>query len=186
MTGSAAPNLDHAGGWAAFLARRRVALGFLTGVAALLLSSPTWASWRAGLLIAIAGEAVRVWAAGHLEKSREVTSSGPYRFTRHPLYVGSTLMAVGVVVASRSAVVAGLAAVYMGTTIAVAVRTEEAFLRQTFGEAYDRYRRSEVEPNGRRFSVVRARRNGEHRTLLGLAGGFALLALKMARAGGAP
>jgi protein-S-isoprenylcysteine O-methyltransferase Ste14 len=179
MTGSAAPDLDHAGGWVAFLARRRVALGFLTGVAALLLSSPTWASWRAGLLIALAGEAVRVWAAGHLEKSREVTSSGPYRFTRHPLYVGSTLIAIGVVVASRSTLVAGLAAVYMGTTIAVAVRTEEAFLRRAFGDDYDRYRRAESAPSERRFSAARARRNGEHRALLGLAAGFALLALKV-------
>ena len=56
--------------------------------AALVLAQPTWPFWRVGPAVALAGEVLRVWAAGHLEKSREVTSSGPYRFTRHPLYVG--------------------------------------------------------------------------------------------------
>src|SRR5687768_13636173 len=67
------------------LARRRVSLGFVAAIIALVLAQPTWASWRLGLLVALAGEAVRVWAAGHLEKSREVTRSGPYRWMRHPL-----------------------------------------------------------------------------------------------------
>ena len=62
------------------LARRRVPLGFVTAVAALVLARPTWTTWRYGLLVALAGEAIRVWAAGHLEKSREVTRSGPYRW----------------------------------------------------------------------------------------------------------
>src|SRR5215208_3082581 len=98
----------------AVLARRRVTLGFVVAAAAVLLADPTWASWRTGLLVALAGEAIRIWAAGHLEKSREVTRSGPYRLTRHPLYAGSALMAVGIVIASRSAVVAVVAALYIG------------------------------------------------------------------------
>ena len=93
------------------LARRRVALGWMVVVATLVLARPTWGTWRSGLTIAALGEAVRVWAAGHLEKSREVTRSGPYRWTRHPLYVGSTIMALGIVIASRSIVVALLAAI---------------------------------------------------------------------------
>ena len=51
------------------------------------LSPACW--WRS------AGEALRMWAAGHLNKSREVTSSGPYRFVAHPLYVGSSMMGAG-------------------------------------------------------------------------------------------
>ncbi|HET7031631.1 MAG TPA: methyltransferase, partial [Casimicrobiaceae bacterium] len=86
---------------ARWLARRRVALGFVVGVATLVLARPTWRTWCVGLSIAAAGEALRIWAAGHLEKSREVTRSGPYRWTRHPLYVGSAIMAVGIVIASR-------------------------------------------------------------------------------------
>jgi protein-S-isoprenylcysteine O-methyltransferase Ste14 len=161
------------------LARKRVAIGFLVGIVSLVLADPTWPSWRAGLVVALAGEAVRVWAAGHLEKSREVTRSGPYRWTRHPLYVGSTLIAVGVAIASRSAVVACVAAVYMAATLTAAIRSEEAFLRQRFGEAYDRYRDAQAEPMQRTFSADRAMRNREHRAILGLAAGFALLALKI-------
>ena len=54
--------------------------------------SPTLMSLATGGAIALAGEAVRVWAAGHVEKSREVTRSGPYRWTRHPLYLGSSII----------------------------------------------------------------------------------------------
>jgi protein-S-isoprenylcysteine O-methyltransferase Ste14 len=161
------------------LARRRVALGFITAIATLFLAHPTWTTWRVGLVIALAGEGVRMWAAGHLEKSREVTRSGPYRFTRHPLYAGSSIMALGIVIASRSAIVAALAAIYMASTISAAIRTEEAFLRQAFGDTYERYRASSAEPMPRRFSLSRAMRNREYRALAGVAAGFALLALKV-------
>jgi protein-S-isoprenylcysteine O-methyltransferase Ste14 len=163
----------------AFLARRRVALGFVTTMAVLVLARPTWATWRAGLLVALVGEAIRVWAAGHLEKSREVTTSGPYRWTGHPLYVGSSIVALGVVVAAWNIPIAVLATVYMGSTIAAAIRTEEAFLGRAFGDAYDRYRQSRVVPAPRRFSLERAMRNREYRAVLGLLVGFGLLALKV-------
>jgi protein-S-isoprenylcysteine O-methyltransferase Ste14 len=161
------------------LARGRVPLGFVAAAATLILARPSWRSWGAGLLVALAGEAIRVWAAGHLEKGREVTRSGPYRFTRHPLYVGSSVLALGIVIASRSLLAAGLAAAYMGATIAAAIRTEEAFLRSTFGGAYDEYAASRGAPMTRRFSWARAMRNREYRALTGVAVGFGLLALRI-------
>jgi protein-S-isoprenylcysteine O-methyltransferase Ste14 len=163
----------------AFLAKKRVPLGFVTTIAALILARPTWATWRAGLLVALAGEAIRVWAAGHLEKSREVTSSGPYRWMGHPLYVGSSILALGVVIAAWSVPLAIVAAIYMGTTITAAIRTEEAFLRRTFGDTYDRYQASRSAPSPRRFSPARVMRNREYRAVAGLIVGFALLALKV-------
>jgi isoprenylcysteine carboxyl methyltransferase (ICMT) family protein YpbQ len=102
-----------------------VALGFLAAVAALLLARPTPLTWWTGLIIAVAGEAVRIWAAGHLEKGSEITRSGPYRWSRHPLYVGSSIIAAGIVIASRSVPVGIVAAFYMGATITAAIRTEE-------------------------------------------------------------
>jgi protein-S-isoprenylcysteine O-methyltransferase Ste14 len=163
----------------AFLARKRVPLGFVTTIAALVLAQPTWTTWRVGLLVALAGEAIRVWAAGHLEKGREVTSSGPYRWTGHPLYVGSAILALGVVIAARSVPLAILAALYMATTITAAIRTEEAFLRRTFGDAFERYQQSRALPTARRFSLSRVVRNREYRAAVGLVVGFALLALKV-------
>ena len=159
------------------LARRRVSIGFVTAVAMLLFARPTWDAWRAGLLIACVGESVRVWAAGHLEKGREVTRSGPYRFLPHPLYAGSVVIAIGVVVASRSVTVAAVALVYMTVTIAAAIRSEEAQLRKAFGSTYDDYRASRAEPMVRRFSVARALRNREYRAVIGVMVGFGILAL---------
>src|SRR6185503_15411930 len=137
----------------AFLAKKRVPLGFVTTIAALILARPTWTTWRYGLLVALAGEAIRIWAAGHLEKGREVTRSGPYRWTGHPLYVGSSVLALGVVIAAHSVVGFVLALIYMVSTLTAAVRTEEAFLRGRFAGAYDAYRRAEGEEMDRRFSM---------------------------------
>jgi len=151
------------------LARLRVPLGFVFGVLAFWLAAPTPRTIVAGGLVAIAGEAVRVWAAGHLEKSREVTSSGPYRLTRHPLYVGSTLMGIGLAIASARWEVGVLVAVYLAATLTAAIRSEEAFLRSAFGDAYDRYRDGRLPAEPRRFSWRRAGRNREYRAVIGLA-----------------
>lgn len=161
------------------IARKRVPLGFLVALATLLVADPTWESWRAGLLVAVVGETIRVWAAGHLEKSREVTRSGPYRWVGHPLYVGSTVVALGIVIAARHMVVTVLATAYMVVTLTAAIRTEESFLRERFGDAYDQYRESRAQPMQRRFSLDRALRNREQRAIAGLVGGFALLALEI-------
>ncbi len=120
------------------LARLRVPIGFAASVAALLFARPTWTSIGWGLALAAAGEATRFWAAGHLEKGREVTSSGPYRFTGHPLYLGSTLLGAGFAVASNSLVVGGMAVAYLGLTLGAAIRSEEAGLRAKFGREYRR------------------------------------------------
>jgi protein-S-isoprenylcysteine O-methyltransferase Ste14 len=162
-----------------FLARRRVSLGFVFAMAALYFSQPTRVSLLAGIAIGSVGEAIRVWAAGHLEKSREVTTSGPYRFTRHPLYLGSSIMAVGVAVASRSLVVAVVMIVYMGATIAAAIRTEEAFLRKQFGGAYDDYAASRGPNAARQFSLARAWRNKEYRAVTGFAAFVGLMIARM-------
>jgi protein-S-isoprenylcysteine O-methyltransferase Ste14 len=161
------------------LARFRVGLGFLLAALVLWLSRPEWSTWVAGAVIAASGELLRLWAAGHLEKSREVTTSGPYRFTRHPLYMGSTMIGIGVAVTSASFAAAAVIGVYLGFTLSAARRSEEAHLREKFGDAYDAYVESRAEPMPRRFSLTRALRNREHHAIAGLIAGFALLAVKM-------
>ena len=161
------------------LARLRVPFGFAAGIVTLVLSTPRPGTVLAGTAIALVGEAIRVWAAGHLEKSREVTTSGPYRFTRHPLYVGSAVMAGGVAVASASVWVALVVAVYFTATVTAAIRTEEAFLRSRFGAAYDEYCRGTGAGGERPFSWERVFRNREWRALVGLGAMVGLLAAKM-------
>jgi len=162
------------------LARLRVPLGFAGAAVAIVLARPTPATLLWGMLLAAAGEAVRLWAAGHLEKGREVTRSGPYRFSRHPLYVGSTVIACGITVAAASLWVAVVTAVYLAATLTAAIRTEEAFLRRQFGEEYDNYCQGRAASVDRRFSWARAWRNREWRAIAGLGVAAALLAAKAA------
>lgn len=140
------------------------------------LAAPTRVSLAMGALIAVIGEGLRIWAAGHLNKSREVTSSGPYQFFAHPLYVGSSVMALGVAIASSRVIVALAIALYMGVTITAAIWHEEAFLRAKFGGAYDTYRRGVSSP--RAFSLQQVMANREYRAALGLVGVGLLLAWK--------
>jgi protein-S-isoprenylcysteine O-methyltransferase Ste14 len=163
---------------AARLARVRVPIGFIASIAALWLAHPTWNSIAAGLGFSAVGEATRVWAAGHLEKGREVTKSGPYRFIGHPLYLGSTLIGIGFAVASHSPMVGVIAALYLVLTLGAAIRSEEAGLRAKFGREYVDYRAGRVSDASRPFSLERAIRNREHRTVAGLAVVMILLALK--------
>lgn len=161
------------------LTRFRVALGFAMAGLVVWLAQPRWSTWVAGAIVAGGGELLRIWAAGHLEKSREVTSSGPYRFTRHPLYMGSTLIGIGVAIAAASLGVAAIIGVYVGLTLSAARRSEEAHLREKFGDAYDAYVERRAEPMARRFSIARALGNREHHTIAGLVAGFALLAFRI-------
>jgi protein-S-isoprenylcysteine O-methyltransferase Ste14 len=158
----------------ATLARMRVTLGFVFGVIVLVLARPTGRSLLAGMSIAACGEAIRIWAAGHLRKSREVTVSGPYRWCPHPLYVGSSVMAAGLAIASASVPVATLIAIYLVATLTAAIKSEEAFLRRTFGDQYDLYRRASG-ASGRRFSFAQVMANREYRAVAGL--GIAILLL---------
>ena len=150
------------------LARWRVPIGFAAAGLVLWLARPTPRSLQFGLPIAVLGQLLRIWAAGHLEKSREVTSSGPYRFTRHPLYAGSSLMGLGLVVAANHWAVGALIGAYLGVTLWLAIRTEEAYLRATFGDTYDRYAGGALPTVSRRFSFERAWRNKEYRAPIGL------------------
>jgi protein-S-isoprenylcysteine O-methyltransferase Ste14 len=161
------------------LARFRVFLGFVFAAVALWLATPTRDSLLIGAAIMIAGECMRIWAAGHLEKSKEVTRSGPYRFTRHPLYLGSTLIGFGFAIAARHPVVAVIVAGYLVLTLTAAIRSEEAHLRKKFGDEYDAYTEKRAVPMQRSFSWRRAMGNREYNAMAGLASALAVLTAKL-------
>lgn len=160
------------------IARWRVPSGFAFAALVLWLAAPTGTSLLIGGAIALVGESLRVWAAGHVEKSREVTSSGPYGWFRHPLYVGSSIIGLGAAVASHSVAVFVIVGAYLAITIGAAIRAEEAHLREKFGGAYDAYASGRSAATPRAFSLKRAIANREHHSALGLALAFALLAMK--------
>ena len=139
-------------------ALRRVPLGYALGAVALLAraTDAAVAGDRARRLAPI-GEALRIWAAGHLEKGREVTSTGPYAITRHPLYAGSAIMGAGLAVAANSVVVAVLVFAYLAVTITAAIRSEEAHLTDKFGGDIRRIGTARRRRRRGGFSLERAR-----------------------------
>ena len=166
------------------LARWRVTLGFVFAALVLWLATPTLQSLMIGAAVAIIGESIRLWAAGHLEKSKEVTMSGPYRYTRHPLYLGSSLIGIGMAIVANNLVVALIVIAYLALTLTAAMRSEEAHLRAKFGDAYDAYAQKRAPRVERSFSWRRALYNREHHTIAGLIAGLILLAAKVYFFGG--
>jgi protein-S-isoprenylcysteine O-methyltransferase Ste14 len=104
------------------------------------LARPTWRSIALGAVVIAPGLLIRALASGHVRKNEALATSGPYAYTRNPLYLGSLLIGVGFAVAARNWWV-GVALVVMFFAIYLPViRGEEAFLRQRFPE-FEEYAR---------------------------------------------
>jgi len=99
-------------GFAAAAARLRVPLHFLLAVLLLVFARPTGRLLFAGAALVAVGLAVRAWAAGHLRRDQPLTTSGPYAYVRHPLYLGSTLVLAGFAVAGGRAWMGVMVAAY--------------------------------------------------------------------------
>ena len=80
----------------------------MLGIAYVWLSHPTRTSLLAGAIVVVPGLVLRGLAAGHVQKDRELTVSGPYAYTRNPLYLGSLIIAGGFALAARSLLILGL------------------------------------------------------------------------------
>ena len=128
------------GEWSKIAKRIRVPLGFLFAIFYFWLARPSWRALALGAIGVVAGLLVRALASGHVRKNEALATSGPYAYTRNPLYLGSLLMGVGFCVAARSWWV-GVALVVMFFAIYLPVIwDEEAFLRRTFPE-FEEYAR---------------------------------------------
>lgn len=124
--------------WPRIARRIRVPLGFAFAAFYLWIAHPTWSSIVLGTLVAIPGIALRALASGHVKKNEELTTSGPYAYTRNPLYLGSLIMAIGFAIAARSPwVVLLIVGMFFAIYLPV-IRSEEEFLRGTF-PAFDGY-----------------------------------------------
>ena len=116
-------------------------LGFGFAAVFLALARPTWGSLGWSLLLVLPGLWLRGYAAGYVKKNQELTRTGPYAYTRNPLYLGSMLLAFGFAGASRSWVVLLLLAVLFAAIYWPTIRSEEAYLRGEFAE-FEAYARA--------------------------------------------
>lgn len=160
------------------MTRLRVPLGFVCAAVAFWLARPTPLSLLVGMSVAALGEVIRVWAAGHIDKGREITRSGPYRHVRHPLYAGSAIMGVGFMIAARSLPAAIVVSLYLIVALVSTARAEEAALDTRFRGEYSAYREGRATPSDRSFSLARVMANREYRAVIGLVVACGLLYLR--------
>jgi len=120
--------------WSGVARRIRVPLGFAFAVLYFWLARPTWRSLALGAVSIIPGLLIRAVASGHVRKNEALATSGPYAYTRNPLYLGSLLLAIGFTVAARSWWVAAILAAMLFAIYMPVIRSEEAFLRERFPE----------------------------------------------------
>ena len=123
--------------WQKIARRIRVPLGFVFAALYVWLAHPSWRSIVLGSSIAVVGLSVRALASGHVRKNEQLTTTGPYAYTRNPLYLGSLIIALGFALASRSWIVAAIAAAILVLVYIPVIRSEEEFLRSQFPEFND-------------------------------------------------
>jgi len=123
--------------WARIATRARVPLSFLIAALSLWLAQPTWLSIIGGAGFALVGLGLRGIASGYIDKNVRLAVTGPYAYTRHPLYLGSVLIAIGFVLAARSWWVAiAVGALFVAVYLPV-IAAEENYLRATFADYPD-------------------------------------------------
>jgi protein-S-isoprenylcysteine O-methyltransferase Ste14 len=150
--------------WSRIATRMRVPLGFVLATAYLWFARPAWPWIQAGSVLVAVGLAVRAAASGHIRKNRELTTTGPYSYTRNPLYLGSILIAAGFAMAARNPWIALAAAAMFIAIYLPVIRAEESYLRSVF-PGYDDYARHVP----RFFPRIRPYRSGDS----GIEGGYA-------------
>jgi protein-S-isoprenylcysteine O-methyltransferase Ste14 len=171
-----------------FWIRWRVRVGYPVGIAAFWFARPQLKWLLCGVGIAICGLLLRGYAAGHLRKHKQLAISGPYAFTRNPLYLGSVLLAAGFSVASHSWISTLLLAAYLAIFYPVVIRREQVELTALYGAAFEQYaaqvpafwpRLSPAMASTERFSWQLYRQNREYEAAIGLAVAMAILWILM-------
>jgi|GEM_PF-2958406 len=109
-------------------------------VVALFLADPTRTSLVTGLTIASAGMFFRIWSAGYGYRTGQYLLQGPYRFVRHPYYLGSFLTLCGLMAASRSSLAFSAAILVLGKIVWDRMRLDESALEKSLGPAFAAYR----------------------------------------------
>jgi protein-S-isoprenylcysteine O-methyltransferase Ste14 len=151
------------------------------------LAHPTRMSLLIGGLLVVPGLLLRALASGHVQKDKQLTTSGPYAYTRNPLYLGSLVLAAGFAVAARSWWILAVMVVMFGLIYIPVIAGEERFLRHTFPE-YDDYSRHvprmlpRFTPYGHQqlaYSSERYWKHREYQAALGCAVMLVVLVIKL-------
>lgn len=164
---------------AAFFARWRVRLSYPIAILVLWFARPTPRSIFWGAVIGLLGLFVRARAAGYLHKQEVLTVTGPYAYTRNPLYFGSVVLTIAAAVAAHSWLSAVIVCGYFALVYSFVMRREEAELRRPHGASFDEYARAvplffpRLTPAklsfavGGSFSLAQYKKNHEYQAAIG-------------------
>ncbi len=119
----------------------RFAVLYPFGVFIVLFTTPDDNSLRIGAPFIVIGLLIRVWANGYAIKLEKLTTSGPYAFLRHPLYLGTMLIAIGFMIMLKIYVLGALFIILMASIYYKTIKSEELMLEERFKEVYDDYKR---------------------------------------------
>ena len=169
--------------------RWRIKSAPLAIIPCLILARPNPVSLAAGVGISLLGLLFRAWASMHIRKDEELAVSGPYRYTRNPLYFGNFILGVSLVVGSRSWWVAAIFGVYFAIFYPVALLVEKSRMEKAFPGQYGEYQkrvplfipslRSSSGPQSRGFCWKLYGRNREYRALIGSTVIWILMTVRM-------
>jgi len=154
--------------WSRVARRIRVPLGFCFAVVYIWLARPTRISLISGALVLVPGLVLRGLASGHVQKDKQLTTSGPYAYTRNPLYLGSLMLAAGFAIAARSWCIVAVMLLMFAVIYVPVIAGEERYLRRTFPD-YDDYARRvprmwpRLTPYGSQQSAYSSARYWKHR-----------------------
>ncbi len=165
-------------GFSAWIARWRVRMGYPLAIVVLVFARPNLRSIAMGAAVGVFGLLLRGYAAGYLKKQEVLTTTGPYAFTRNPLYLGSAILAAGAAWAMHSWISAGVLGVYFASVYYVVMRREEGELYGHFGEAFEQYARTvplffprltpaRLGDSAGAFALAQYRKNHEHEAAIG-------------------
>ena len=127
--------------WTRIARRMRVPLGFVFALLYWWLAHPTARSIVGGSAVTLIGLAIRAYASGYVRKNENLATTGPYAFTRNPLYLGSIVIAAGFAVMARSWLVVALLGLMFLAIYLPVIWSEEAYLRERFPEFAEYERR---------------------------------------------
>ena len=125
-----------------FFVRWRVRLGYPLAIAVLAFSRPTPGSILLGALAGAVGLSVRAYAAGYLHKQEVLTVTGPYAYTRNPLYLGSAILALGAGIATRSWISVSILIFYFAIFYSIVMRKETTELHLRHRASFEEYARA--------------------------------------------
>jgi protein-S-isoprenylcysteine O-methyltransferase Ste14 len=179
--------------WQKIARRIRVPLGFVFAAVFLWLAQPTGKTMLLSPILVVPGVWLRAYAAGYVRKNAELTRTGPYAYTRNPLYLGSMMIAFGFAVAAASWIILITLALLFAAIYLPTIRSEELYLREHFA-VFDEYAAkvprllprltpaafpANENASGGRFSGQQWRHHREYNALMGAGAIYVALAVRL-------